>query len=91
MVRIEHLSIRAFLNWSTDLTQADVRLKLAQQDVQNIHENGSTVNCHVSPSAMISMGLELEESKYVPISPQFLFSVRWEFRKGAGYSVKFNL
>ncbi|KIL55356.1 hypothetical protein M378DRAFT_182256 [Amanita muscaria Koide BX008] len=44
-------------------TQAEVRLKLAQKDMQEILENGSVVNCHISPSAMINMGFELEDAK----------------------------
>ncbi|KAM6490840.1 hypothetical protein JOM56_013709 [Amanita muscaria] len=47
-------------------TQAEVRLKLAQKDMQDILKNGSMinpVNCHISPSAMINMGLELEDAR----------------------------
>lgn len=65
------LITRAFLIRKTEPKQADVRLRLAQQDMQNI-QDGKTVESHISPSAMISMGLELEESKYV-----FIFSVRF--------------
>ncbi|KIL54859.1 hypothetical protein M378DRAFT_91785, partial [Amanita muscaria Koide BX008] len=47
-------------------TQAEVHLKLAQKDMQDILKNGSMinpVNCHISPSAMINMGLELEDAR----------------------------
>lgn len=54
-----------FLNRSTGPTQADIRLKLAQQDMENMQKNGATLESHISPSAMIGMGIELEESKYV--------------------------
>ncbi|KAF8341780.1 hypothetical protein F5887DRAFT_1076370 [Amanita rubescens] len=43
-------------------TQADVRLKLAQKDMQKV-QDGAAVESHISDSAMISMGIDLEESK----------------------------
>jgi hypothetical protein len=45
-----------------DLTQADVRLQLAQQDAQDLQQSNTIPQSEVSPSAMINMGLELEES-----------------------------
>lgn len=55
-------------------TQADVRLRLAQQDMQNIEKNNMTVESHISPSAMISMGIELEESRHVSLFYCKIFS-----------------
>jgi hypothetical protein len=44
-----------------DLSQADVRLRLAQQDALELQTDGMSVPGNISPSAMIHMGLELEE------------------------------
>jgi hypothetical protein len=49
------------------LTQAEVRLELAQRDVQDIRYD-QMIESHVGPSTMIHMGLELEDSKYVQVS-----------------------
>lgn len=46
----------------TDLTQADVRLQLAQQDAQDFQQSNAVPQSVIGPSAMINMGLELEES-----------------------------
>jgi hypothetical protein len=44
-----------------DLSQANVRLRLAQQDATELQIDGMSVPTDISPSAMIHMGLELEE------------------------------
>ena len=44
-----------------DLTQADVRLELAKQDAHELKSNVE-VKSDIGPSAMINLGLELEES-----------------------------
>ena len=46
-----------------DLSQADVRLKLAQQDAFDLQRVGMSVSTEKGPSAMIYEGLELEESQ----------------------------
>jgi hypothetical protein len=46
-----------------DFSQADVRLKLAQQDATDLQRGGMSVSTEKGPSAMIYEGLELEESQ----------------------------
>ena len=46
----------------SDLTQADIRLELARQDAHDIRKSNMEVKSDLGPSAMISLGLELEES-----------------------------
>jgi hypothetical protein len=46
--------------YNTDLSQADIRLQLAQEDAQDLTKPPPGSN--MSPSSMIHMGLELEES-----------------------------
>jgi hypothetical protein len=46
---------------SLDLSQADVHLKLAQQDAFDLQRVGMSVSTEKGPSAMIYEGLELEE------------------------------
>ena len=48
---------------SLDLSQADVRLKLAQQDAFDLQRIGMSVSTEKGPSAMIYEGLELEETQ----------------------------
>lgn len=48
---------------SLDLSQADVRLKLAQQDAFDLQRVGMSVSVEKGPSAMIYEGIELEESQ----------------------------
>ena len=45
-----------------DLSQADVRLKLVQQDAFDLQRVGMSVSTEKGLSAMIYEGLELEES-----------------------------
>jgi hypothetical protein len=44
--------------------QADVRLELARQDMQEVEDN-SFVRSDVSPSATINLGMELEDQQLV--------------------------
>jgi hypothetical protein len=46
-----------------DLSQADVRLRLAEQDAFDLQRVGMSVSTEKGPSAMIYEGLELEESQ----------------------------
>ncbi|KAF8695219.1 hypothetical protein AX14_001858, partial [Amanita brunnescens Koide BX004] len=46
---------------SPNVSQADVQLQLAQQDAVELQTDGMSVPSNISPSAMIYMGLELEE------------------------------
>jgi hypothetical protein len=52
-----------FQSRSTSMSQADVRLKLAQQDALDLLTVGKSISTETGPSAMIYMGLELEESR----------------------------
>jgi hypothetical protein len=45
-----------------ELTQKDVRLALAEQEV---HDPPSISHQDVSPSAWVEMGIELEDQQYV--------------------------
>jgi hypothetical protein len=42
--------------------QADVRLELARQDANELQKSNIEVKSDLGPSAMINLGLELEES-----------------------------
>lgn len=44
-----------------DLSQADVRLQLAQEDAQDLTKLSTPPGSDVSASSMIHIGLELEE------------------------------
>jgi len=46
-----------------DLSQADVRLKLAEQDAFDLQRVGLSISTEKGPGAMIYKGLELEESQ----------------------------
>ncbi|KAF8326255.1 hypothetical protein F5887DRAFT_900090 [Amanita rubescens] len=56
-----------FRSRTNEPTQAEVRLRLAQQDMQNIEKNNKAVESHIGPSAMISMGIELEGSRHLQL------------------------
>lgn len=45
-----------------DLSQADIRLRLAQEDAHDLTKLSPPPGSDMSASAMIHMGLELEES-----------------------------
>ena len=64
-------SLLNLITWSfwclTDLTQADVRLRLAEQEAQELKENNVRAQGDVSSSTMISLGLELEESLWAQL------------------------
>jgi hypothetical protein len=46
----------------SDLSQADIRLQLAQEDAQDLSKLSPPPGSNMSASSMIYMGLELEES-----------------------------
>ena len=46
----------------SDLMQTDVRLELARQDAHELQKSNMEVKSNLGPSAMINIGLELEES-----------------------------
>ena len=56
-------------NTLSDLSQVDVRLRLARQDATELRIDGMSVPTDISPSAMIHMGLELEELQLSHLSP----------------------
>ena len=49
-------------NYNSDLSQADIRLQLAQEDALDLTKLRPPPGSNMSPSAMIHMGLDLEES-----------------------------
>ena len=46
-----------------DVSQADVRLQLAQEDASDLTKLSTPPGSNMSASSMIHMGLELEESQ----------------------------
>ena len=49
--------------YNPDLSQADIRLQLAQEDAQDLTKLSPPPGSNMSASSMIHMGLELEESQ----------------------------